>query len=939
MQTSIQDQVVDFFDTLFESIFSEPFRERIPEPLKRRAVIRDIQEAADAASQSLTRFFLNEQLTKAQVEEVLNGFAELRELLKLDDISNPNIVPESVVAELLPKLPPPEAVKRASQEAVYRVALHSIVQVLMLVGPVMAEWRKRNFSTTFELLRRIVNRLNQISKQLDALGHAGQAAMDERYELTYRDYLLQRFHRIEVGTVRMTTNMDVVDLRELFVMPRVSARSLPEAAKEAESSDAVGLMDLVAVRQSLVERREQSESEVEKNGGVLALEQVKRYPRNVIVGTPGSGKSTFLEWLQLKLAAVEEELVMAGQQAIPLLLRVRQLDARNLPRGTALIEKATGSRDRSILMPPGWLDRQMGAGRVLFMLDGLDETEPGLRDRYILPWLLSLCKHYPNCRYLVSSRPVGYLPGTLRKLEFVECELLDFNETQINEYTQQWCTAVRLSRNEPDAEARREGKTDGDTIVEGFKGHPYIQDLVHNPLMLSAVCLVNYFESGQLPEDRALLYQLCVEGLLHHWDARRGIHSEFGLDEKLRVCREVAIAMQADDKAEYPAAEIKRIFGEVLGSFERSAQLLEHIRYRTGLLLERRPEVFAFAHLTFQEYLAARAVYEGNRCGVDMGLLVHEHDDGRWKEVIALYCGLAPSRVARDLIERLILKSNTRFLSQVLAEAYLSAGIELSQDHEFRQRVLERIAVAPTSRAPRCILGRFSADEVSPIAHQWVGKMGDTIGISESYVWLYLHPDRLNPTYIAKQLRAWRDMTPFQTSGLMYLVHRYGHGSLLAEIATDQEIYSAPGPHFSDTMVYTSQAEIALIGLSWRGSEGILNLPGANAAILQILRALSSLEKVDFPAHFYISISRLLQGRGREYKTAWLPENEANWLEFVTQVRQLARRLTDIKDSHQSRKRAIKALNTWADSLEKAIAEREEAQSEPKNPSTGDNPP
>ena len=94
---------------------------------------------------------------------------------------------------------------------------------------------------------------------------------------------------------------------------------------------------------------------------------MKSYPRNVIIGTPGSGKSTFLEWLQVNLAAVEEELVMAGQQAIPLLLRVRQLDPRNLPLGAALIEKATASKDRTTLMPDGWIDRQMEDGRVLLM--------------------------------------------------------------------------------------------------------------------------------------------------------------------------------------------------------------------------------------------------------------------------------------------------------------------------------------------------------------------------------------------------------------------------------------------------------------------------------------------------------------------------------------------------------------------------------------------
>ena len=172
--------------------------------------------------------------------------------------------------------------------------------------------------------------------------------------------------------------------------------------------------------------------------------------------------------------------------------------------------------------------------------------------------------------------------------------------------------------------------------------------------MLSAICLVNYFEGGELPKDRALLYRLCVEGLLHHWDQRRGIRSDFALDEKLRVRREVALAMQAEDLAEYEIEKVQEIFVDVLRDEHRAKTLLEHIRYRTGLLLERRVGVFAFAHLTFQEYLAARAVYEGNRLTIDTERLIKDHADGRWSEVIALYCGFGPSRAACSMIEGLI---------------------------------------------------------------------------------------------------------------------------------------------------------------------------------------------------------------------------------------------------------------------------------------------
>src|SRR5205085_7265259 len=136
-------------------------------------------------------------------------------------------------------------------------------------------------------------------------------------------------------------------------------------------------------------------------------------------------------------------------------------------------------------------------------------------------------------------------------------------------------------RSENEEEARRKGKAEGEKIVKGFKSHAYIKNLARNPLMLSAICLVNYFEDGRLPEDRARLYKLCVEGLLHHWDSRRGIHSDFTLDEKLRACRQVAIAMQSDDRAEYEASKVLKIFTKVLADRARAQELLEHIRYRT----------------------------------------------------------------------------------------------------------------------------------------------------------------------------------------------------------------------------------------------------------------------------------------------------------------------------------------------------------------------
>lgn len=355
---------------------------------------------------------------------------------------------------------------------------------------------------------------------------------------------------------------------------------------------------------------------------------------------------------------------------------------------------------------------------------------------------------------------------------------------------------------------RREGDADGLRIVSGFKDQPYIQDLARNPLMLSAVCLVNYFEGGQLPKDRALLYQLCVEGLLHHWDQRRGIHSEFGLGEKLQACREVACAMQTDDRAEYEVQKLQGILSRVLADPVRAATLLEHVRYRTGLLLERRQGVFAFAHLTFQEYLTAQAVLGGNQRGLDVDQFVREHDDARWREVIALYCGSAPPRESRRLVELLLQQQDTLAHSTVLGEAYLSSAAEVLRDQPLRKRVIERIAIAPTMGPT---LGSFPDAEVADISNAAIGATGSELGVSGAFRWFQEHPRALNARALARLVQHWERMSPFQATEIMFLLHGFAPPRVLAGLPA--QWYWAPGPQFRGGESYLCLGEIAALGI------------------------------------------------------------------------------------------------------------------------------
>jgi hypothetical protein len=137
----------------------------------------------------------------------------------------------------------------------------------------------------------------------------------------------------------------------------------------------------------------------------------------------------------------------------------------------------------------------------------------------------------------------------------------------------------------------------------------------------------------------------------------------------------VATSLQEEHEAEISEPDVVQHFAAVLPQMGRpqedALRIVREIRDRSGILVECRPGVFAFSHLTFQEYLTALA------CAPRSGELLAHLGDPWWHEVIALACGV-PGCDSGGII-RTLLQSQDRE-AVFLAAKCLDAAINVPLD-------------------------------------------------------------------------------------------------------------------------------------------------------------------------------------------------------------------------------------------------------------------
>jgi formylglycine-generating enzyme required for sulfatase activity/Mrp family chromosome partitioning ATPase len=427
-----------------------------------------------------------------------------------------------------------------------------------------------------------------------------------------------------------------------------------------------------------------------------ALAQLNERPRLVLLGDPGSGKSTFVNFVALCLAGeglgrtdanlellteplpADDAETSAGKRKprtqpwqhgalLPVRVVLRDFAARGLPDEvrppgtaehlTAFIDGELTAAGLGEYVPH--LKRVLLSQGGLLLLDGLDEVpDAARRHDQIKQAVEDFAETFGKVRILVTSRTYAYQRQEWRLRGFGEAVLAPFTPAQTNRFIDRWYQHAADLRhlNRADSQGRAE------LLKRAIAGSERLAALAARPLLLTLMASLHAWRGGNLPEKRVDLYADTVELLLDWWESPKVVRDKDGkpvvyqrsLGEWLKadraqvrgVLNELAFVVHAaqPEKADH-AADIAE--GDLLAALLRLSRdpaakddparvegLANYLSVRAGLLLPRGEGVYTFPHRMFQEYLAA--CHLTDRETPEMIADLARNAPGRWREVTLL---------------------------------------------------------------------------------------------------------------------------------------------------------------------------------------------------------------------------------------------------------------------------------------------------------------
>ncbi|MEH2048010.1 NACHT domain-containing protein [Nostoc sp.] len=376
---------------------------------------------------------------------------------------------------------------------------------------------------------------------------------------------------------------------------------------------------------------------------VSAIQAVITYSKLMVLGKPGSGKTTFLKYIAMQC---NQSKLLSDR--IPIFIRLKNFaeDAKETGNYSLLNyisqELADcGASDQEI-------QTLLVDGRMLILLDGLDEIPEDDNAKIISKMAIFTEKYYKN-KFIITCR-IGY--QHYRFEEFSDVEIADFDFSQIEAFVQNWFVSV--SKN-----SLEEGKALACQFVQKLQllENKQIRELAVKPLLLNLVCCV-FQARSDFPVRKVELYKQGLEILLNRRDKvrnikRNEIYLHLSLPQKLELLSQIAAITFKQGHYFFTQSNVQQYITDYLCNLPMAQTEPEVLQFNSeavlklleihGLLIEQARGIYSFSHIAFQEYLTAKNIVTSpNPQILEKKLidLVSHLTEPRWRKIFLLTAGM-----------------------------------------------------------------------------------------------------------------------------------------------------------------------------------------------------------------------------------------------------------------------------------------------------------
>ena len=614
-----------------------------------------------------------------------------------------NLDADTVARRLMAARPDAAHDFSAGASELYRRALSEAANALITLADSLEGYTTTRDTATLTELDELNNLITELLRRPDAAA--------ETFEREYRRAIERALEKLELfGLPRLDEAARKQKLSIAYVTLQADRRTLREPDQRSDLRLLSALLagdDEAGSGKDLASRRK--EAQPLPYGPIDSILATGR--RLIVRGDPGAGKSTLLQWIAITAATRQfAPPLTAWNASVPFFIRLRALQTPGLPppeEFPALIAKSVAGT-----MPPGWAHAQLRLGRAVVLIDGVDEV-PQAQRPVLLAALEGLVDAYPLARYIVSSRPAAVSErdwpewqAWAQRLEFAEATIQPLSRAGIDQLIAQWHDAYAEGCHTQ--EERSEALSLPANLKRLLDERAALRRLASSPLLCAMICALHLSRRRQLPVERIKLYEECVEMMLDRRDKGREVkrgeeYPDLSYGQKLSLIRDFAYHMMRGGESDIEAEEAADAFAAHqadrlgMGQEVTGAKILKLFVERTGLLREVLPGRIDFAHRTFQEYLAARAIVHTG----EISFLLKQIEDDQWRETIILAAGLANRQQAEKLLKGLLVggsrvarrKSESeqaaaerRVKGQALALACLETCDDISR--ELRQEIV-----------------------------------------------------------------------------------------------------------------------------------------------------------------------------------------------------------------------------------------------------------